>query len=117
MNDCLLLPFRQGPVAQLGGWEATWAPLGEGEAEGIPAGGGRDWTSVEVPAQLEAVERRQAVWYRTNFARPDHDGRVLLRFQGAFLAANVWLNGRLLGSHYGYFGPFGFDVTPYLKPQ
>jgi beta-mannosidase len=117
VNDCLLLPFRQGPGAQLGSWEATWFPLGEGEAEGLPAGKGRGWEPVEVPAQLAASEDRQAVWYRTMFARPDHDGRVLLRFGGAFLAANVWLNGRLLGSHYGYFGPFGFDITPYLKPE
>ena len=38
----------------------------------------------------------------------------MLRVGGAFLAANVWLNGRLLGSHYGYFAPFGFDITSFL---
>src|SRR2546426_473249 len=27
------------------------------------------------------------------------------------------LTGRLLGWHYGSFAPFGFDVTPYLKPE
>src|SRR5258708_3919423 len=59
----------------------------------------------------------QSVWYRTEFPRPDHSGRVVLRFGGAFLATNVWLNGKLLGSHYGYFAPFGFDLTPYLKPE
>src|SRR4029077_14321631 len=44
-------------------------------------------------------------------------GRVVLRIGGAFLATNVWLNGKLLGAHYGYFAPFGFDLTPYLKPE
>jgi beta-mannosidase len=42
---------------------------------------------------------------------------VLLRLGGAFLATNAWINGKLLGSHYGYFAPFGFDLTPYLKAE
>lgn len=119
MNDCLFLPARQGAggVRALGGWECCWLPLGEGEAEGLPAGRGEGWEHVEVPGQLPAREGRSAIWYRVRFPRPDHQGRVLLRFGGAFLAANVWLNGRLLGSHYGYFAPFGFDATPHLKPD
>ena len=92
-------------------------PLGEGEAEGLTIGRSSGWKPIEVPRQLSAREGRQAVWYRTEFPRPDHSGRVVLRIGGAFLATNVWLNGKLLGSHYGYFAPFGFDVTPYLKPE
>jgi len=88
--------------------------LGEGESQGLPAGRGSDWEPAEVPGQRLAVEGRSSLWYRCNFARPDHSGRVMLRVGGAFLAANVWLNGRLMGSHYGYFSPFGFDITSYL---
>ena len=119
MNDCLKLPLRQGggESRPLGGWEALWTSLGEGEAERLPAGRGRGWEPVQVPQQLAAVEDRSAVWYRTTFARPDHGGRVLVRFGGAFLAVNAWLNGKFLGSHYGYFGPFGFDLTPYLGEE
>ncbi|HEX6548106.1 MAG TPA: hypothetical protein VF134_05130 [Candidatus Dormibacteraeota bacterium] len=117
MNDSLFLPHPQGVVRPLSGWECAWLPLGEGEAEGLPSGRGSGWRDVGVPAQQAAVEGRSAIWYRTSFARPDHSGRVLVRFQGAFLAANVWLNGRLLGSHYGYFAPFGFDLTPHLRPE
>ena len=91
--------------------------LGEGEAERLPFGRGMGWKPVGVPRQLAAGEGRQAVWYHTVFPRPDHSGRVLLRIGGAFLATNAWLNGRLLGSHYGHFMPFGFDLTPYLKPD
>ena len=119
MNDCLSLPLRQGGggTRTLGGWEAVWVPLGEGESDGLPGGAGVDWQPVQVPEQHAAREGRQAIWYRTRFGRPEHGGRVLLRFGGAFLAANVWLNGRLLGSHYGYFAPFGFDVTSHLRPD
>ena len=119
MNDSLFLPHGQAPGGGrvLGGWECCWMPLGEGEAEGLHSGRSGRWHHVEVPAQQAAVAERSAIWYRTSFPRPDHNGRVLLRFGGAFLAANVWLNGRLLGSHYGYFAPFGFDLTPYLRPE
>ncbi|MBO0704596.1 MAG: hypothetical protein J2P39_04695 [Candidatus Dormibacteraeota bacterium] len=117
MNDCLQLPPRPGGggTRRLVNWEATWLPLGEGEAEGLAKGGGEGWSPITVPEQQWAEEDRTAIWYRTVFPRPDVDGRVILRVGGAFLGTNVWLNGRFLGSHYGYFAPFGFDVTPYLR--
>ncbi len=111
------MPQRGAGVRELRTWEAVWMPLGEGEAEGLTTGRGSGWKPIEVPRQLSAREGRQAVWYRTEFPRPDHGGRVVLRIGGAFLATNVWLNGKLLGSHYGYFAPFGFDLTPYLKAE
>ena len=119
MSDCLFLPMQQrtAGVRELSSWEAVWMPLGEGEAERLTIGRGSGWKPVEVPRQLSAREGRQAVWYRTEFPRPDHTGRVVLRIGGAFLATNAWLNGKLLGSHYGYFAPFGFDLTPYLKAE
>ncbi|HKV88984.1 MAG TPA: hypothetical protein VJT78_13395 [Candidatus Dormibacteraeota bacterium] len=119
MSDCLFLPLTQLAAGkrELTGWEAVWMPLGEGEAEGLTLGRGSGWKPVEVPRLLMASEGKQSVWYRTEFPRPDHGGRVVLRIGGAFLATNVWLNGRLLGSHYGYFAPFGFDLSPYLKPE
>jgi beta-mannosidase len=119
MSDCLFLPMpqRSAGIRELSAWEAVWMPLGEGEAEGLTVGRSSGWKPIEVPRQLSAREGRQSVWYRTEFPRPDHSGRIVLRFGGAFLATNVWLNGKLLGSHYGYFAPFGFDITPYLKPE
>ena len=119
MSDSLFMPLAQRAAGrrELTGWEAVWMPLGEGEAERLTIGRGTGWKPIEVPRQLAASEGRQSVWYRTEFPRPDHAGRVVLRIGGAFLATNVWLNGRLLGSHYGYFAPFGFDLTPYLKPE
>lgn len=119
MSDCLFLPLEQRTAGrrELSGWEAVWMSLGEGEAERLPAGRGTGWKPVVVPRQLAASEGNQSVWYRTSFPRPDHPGRVVLRIGGAMLATNAWLNGRLLGSHYGHFSPFGFDLTPYLRPE
>jgi beta-mannosidase len=113
----LPLPQRSAGVRELSSWEAVWMSLGEGEAERLTIGSGSGWKPIEVPRQLTARHGRQSIWYRTEFPRPDHSGRVVLRIGGAFLATNVWLNGKLLGSHYGYFAPFGFDLTPYLKAE
>lgn len=119
MNDCLLLPLRQSAAGARAvvGWEACWLPLGEGEADGLASGGGINWKPVAVPEQQAATSGHSAIWYRSRFPRPDHNGRVVLRLGGAFLATHVWLNGRLLGSHYGYFAAFGFDITSHLRPD
>src|ERR1041384_2301754 len=119
MSDSLFMPLTQRPAGrrELVGWEAVWMPLGEGEAEGLASGIGAGWKPIEVPRQLAATEGRQSIWYRTEFPRPDHAGRIVLRVGGAFLATNVWLNGKLLGSHYGHLAPFGFDLPPPPLPQ
>jgi beta-galactosidase len=58
-------------------------------------------------------------WYRKTFPTPvlPKGGRAELRFDGAYMNADVWINGIHLGQHpYGYTG-FQFDVTSYLKDQ
>lgn len=52
-------------------------------------------------------------WYRKNFSVPaDQKGkRVLIQFDGVYMNAEVWLNGKSLGNHpYGYTS-FWFDLT------
>ncbi len=55
-------------------------------------------------------------WYRKHF-RLDGlaaDRRVEVLFDGVYMDADVWLNGRHLGNHpYGYTS-FSMDLTPYL---
>src|SRR5438552_17697417 len=105
------LTQRASGRRELTGWEAVWMPLGEGEAERLTIGRGVGWKPIEVPRQLAAAEGRQAVWYRTEFPRPDHPGRVVLRLVGAINATSVWLTGRLLGSHCSCFAKVGFLRT------
>jgi len=52
-------------------------------------------------------------WYRKAFALPAGQAgrRLAIQFDGAYMNAEVWLNGQRLGSHpYGY-TPFWFDIT------
>ncbi len=121
LNDCLsLMPVqalnRQDLTA---GWRMAIATLGEGEDRGFARLDFDDdaWAPVAVPRLHGATAGNEAIWYRRRFARPKHRQRTLLRFEGAFLVANVWLNGRLLGSHYGYFAPFSFDVSSFLLDE
>ncbi len=57
------------------------------------------------------------LWYRRDFSVPaEWSGQnVLLHFGAVDYAADVWVNGALVGSHKGGFTPFQFDVTRYLK--
>jgi beta-galactosidase len=55
-------------------------------------------------------------WYRLRFAVPDKEKQVRVVFDGSYMETTVWINGREVGRHlYGY-SPFGFDLTPHLKP-
>jgi beta-galactosidase len=56
-------------------------------------------------------------WYRKHFVLADlaPGEQVDIRFDGAFLIAEVWLNGTALGRNInGYLG-FAFDLTPHLR--
>jgi len=40
---------------------------------------------------------------------------VVLRFAAVDYKCQVYLNGRMVATHEGFFGPFSVDVTPYLR--
>ncbi|MBW6500709.1 MAG: DUF4982 domain-containing protein [Bacteroidales bacterium] len=56
-------------------------------------------------------------WYRKSFTVPsDSKGkRFIIMFEGVYMNAEVWLNGRLVGTHpYGYTS-FWFDITGRIR--
>ncbi|MCY2990180.1 MAG: discoidin domain-containing protein [Planctomycetota bacterium] len=57
-------------------------------------------------------------WYREDFSIPDSlaGKRLTLVFDGVDKQAEVWLNGRQVGSNSGMFKRFQFDVTTVAKP-
>ena len=80
-----------------------------------------DWPSMKIPVNWHLDQLKDhsgAVWFRKRFSKPKtkHD-RATLRFNGVDYYAKVWLNGRYLGSHEGYFAPFEFDVTDLLGDE
>ncbi len=62
---------------------------------------------------------QREVWYRKEFTldklnlKPGQ--RVFIEFEGARVAAEVWLNGHRVGLNENGVMAFGFDLTPYIK--
>mgnify|MGYP000894752564 FL=1 len=57
-------------------------------------------------------------WYRKSFtiSEADKDKIAFLQFDGVYMNADIWLNGKHLGFHpYGY-TPFCYNITPFLNP-
>lgn len=80
----------------------------------------RDWGKVTVPAMWGSDGYRlcQVGLYRTGFkvAEPA-PGRVYLNGQGFADKAELWLNGRKIGSADGFDASFTFDITDALEPE
>jgi hypothetical protein len=75
-----------------------------------------EWDNVIIPDYRGPVGRWIG-YYRTVFTydSPDNDKRIFIKFLGVDYIANVYLNSRHVGSHEGFFAPFEFDITDYLK--
>ncbi len=70
-----------------------------------------NWEKVTIP-HYGAPVGRQTAFYRTTFMLPNEPGkRVILSFQGVDYLATVYLNGREIGTHEGFFAPFELDAT------
>jgi beta-galactosidase len=55
-------------------------------------------------------------WYRKSFrVSVPPKGRVEILFEGIYMQAEVWVNGRRLGAHANGYTPFAYDLTPYLE--
>jgi len=56
-------------------------------------------------------------WYRKTFTVPkDYEGKkIYIEFEAVRQVAEVYLNGKLLGTSKTGFIPFGFDLTPYVQ--
>lgn len=85
-------------------WEATRVTA---DADGPPADA--DWEPVEVPGKPAEFTDADAVAYRTRFEAPGD--RAVLRLDGVYGDADVYLDGDHLAEHAAYWRPLtvGFD--------
>jgi beta-galactosidase len=89
--------------------------------------GDQAWEAVTLPhtARTEALvsgrDARQwqgVCWYRKTFELPPEtrDREIILRFDGAMNAAEVWVNGRSAGKFMGGYLPYVMDISPLARP-
>ncbi len=78
----------------------------------------RAWPPIHVPShwEMQGFHPSSGIGgYRVRFSPPEGSGggsgRVVLRFDGVYSGATVWVNGSLAASHEGGFTPFECDVT------
>jgi beta-mannosidase len=74
------------------------------------------WTPIDGPGPWpeQLAGAPTPVWFRRRFQAPADSEAWRLTFLGVNYRADVWLNGRYLGTHENYFAPFSFDVTDLL---
>jgi len=113
-------PGLAHPVLSLNG---TWTfapepPPDFWKNEGAPS----DWREIEVPGEWAAqgfnlgpdIER---VYKREVAVPAEFAGRrLILRFDGVYSYARVWMDGRYVRDHHGGFTSWDCDVTDFLKP-
>lgn len=78
------------------------------------------WKDMTIPTNwylTEVGDYFGTIWFRTTFRTPAHYAgkKIFLRFAAVDYYADVWLNGKYLGSHEGMFNPFEFDVTATIR--
>jgi len=72
------------------------------------------WNKIAVPGhwEMQSFRSQSGVGgYRRWFNAPTGSGRVILRFDGVYSGAEVWINGKKVAYHEGGFTPFEADIT------
>ena len=107
-----------------GKWEYAVDPKDAGEKLGYfgPHARFKSGNTMNIPSNWQVAgldDYSGTVWFKKEFDGPvlKDDEDVILRFSGVDYFAKVWLNGRYLGEHEGYFQPFEFDVTEHLQAK
>lgn len=101
-------------------WEYSIVP--RQSVEEFPAGfQGTILVPFAVESSLSGVGKQvgkdNVLWYKKTIDIPLHyrKGQVLLHFGAVDWAADVFVNGKKIGSHEGGFDPFSFDISGLLK--
>jgi len=79
------------------------------------------WDAITVPGNWDTLPAYSTHigkgWYRRTFTVPTgwRGKNIRLKFDAVYETAEVWLNGKSLGTHRGGYTPFEFDVTRLLR--
>ena len=115
------LPFQTtGVKHSVGSLNGEWQFCKETNQEKWNAKG-LTWTKIIVPGEpaMQGYPVQHDTWYayRKQIAIPkDYSGKtIILRFNGVYGHAKVWINGSYIGEHHGGFTAWECELTPYFK--
>jgi hypothetical protein len=100
---------KQPALLLNGAWEFQFSPRDK-------------WTPIQVPGEAAmqgyAIEHDKPFRYRKSFTLPsEYKGEtVILRFDGVYSHARLWVNGACVREHHGGFTRWDTDVTPFVQP-
>lgn len=108
------------PVVSLNGrWHFSNDPPASPWASSVDPS---SWPLIAVPGepamQGQPVKQDVEYPYKTMIQVPAsyRDRRILLRFDGTYSYARVWVDGQYVGDHHGGFTSWDADITPYVTP-
>jgi beta-galactosidase len=85
-----------------------------------------NWEKITVPHTWNAKDiltkgpenYKGPAWYRTSFNASDNiDKRYFIRFDGASITAEVFVNSQFVGKHKGAYSAFCYDITSFVYPD
>ncbi|MCF0224049.1 MAG: beta galactosidase jelly roll domain-containing protein [Fibrobacter sp.] len=108
-----------------GEWQMIWDTEDAGITNRWYATNPENTESVQVPHIWEKsfdklLMSQDCAYYFKRFTIDDEKQvakRIFLRFNRVASHATVWLNGKLLGTHFGAYTPFYFETQKALKPN
>lgn len=107
-----------------GPWSYTFDFSDTGKEKGYESSKGFDG-SIIVPfcpeSKLSGVEHKDfinSIWYQKEVSVPSEwlNKDIMLNFGAVYNDAEVFINGNLVGRHYGGSTPFSYNITPYITP-
>ncbi len=77
-----------------------------------------EWEQVTIP-DYRGPEGKWKGYYRTSFGVHNiaENHHIILYFQSVDYKARIYVNGNYIGGHEGFFAPFEFDVTDYVREE
>ena len=83
----------------------------------------KDWSNINLPHNFSIPYFQSAQWYtgygwyRKYFDVPAQlkTKRIFVEFEGAFRDAQIFVNGKLVGTHHGGYTGFSLDITDQVK--
>ncbi|HET7000029.1 MAG TPA: beta galactosidase jelly roll domain-containing protein, partial [Puia sp.] len=107
--------------AGAGDWRRIWEEKKPVKKTDFVEYGFTDASRLRVPGDFntqmpELTYTEGTVWYKKTFTFSGHpDKRLFLYFGAVNYLADVYLNGKKLGSHEGGFTPFQFEITQLVR--